>query len=227
METEDGENSEDFREVKVIMQVQKTMEKIIDASLELGINVLTLYAFSSENWKRPKEEVNYLMDLPARYFKEKLPVFMEKDIKIVISGDIAGLPEHTRKAVEGAIKRTARNRSLIVNFALNYGGRNEIVSAVKLLLQDIHSAKRSPKDINESTFEQYLYTRGLPDPDILIRTGGEERLSNFLLWQSSKADMWFTDTLFPDFTKDLLIQAIKEVSERKEMDYSEEVLLVD
>ena len=193
----------------------KAMEKIIDASLELGIKVLTLYAFSTENWKRPKDEVNYLMDLPARYLTEKLPEFMEKDIKVWISGNIEGLPSHTRNAVETAMRKTSNNRALVVNFALNYGGRNELIHAAKALIQDINISKISTNDISKEMIENYLYMKGLPDPEILIRTGGEKRLSNFLLWQSSSAEMWFTDTLFPDFNKELLLQAINDVSKRK------------
>ncbi|AST91887.1 isoprenyl transferase [Sutcliffiella cohnii] len=193
----------------------KAMERIIDASLELGIKVLTLYAFSTENWKRPKDEVNYLMDLPARYLTEKLPEFMEKDIKVWISGNIEGLPSHTRNAVETAMRKTSNNRALVVNFALNYGGRNELIHAAKSLIQDINISKISTNDISKEMIENYLYTKGLPDPEILIRTGGEKRLSNFLLWQSSSAEMWFTDTLFPDFNKELLLQAINDVSKRK------------
>jgi undecaprenyl diphosphate synthase len=192
----------------------KTMERIIDAALEIGIKVLTLYAFSTENWKRPKEEVDYLMDLPAQYLIEKLPVFQEKNIKVCISGDLEGLPLHTKNAVLKATEETKNNEMMIVNFALNYGGRQEIVSSVKSLVKEIKNINLST-EINEKEIEKYLFTNKLPDPDIIIRTGGEKRISNFLLWQSSKSEFWFTDTLFPDFNKEMLIEAITEVSNRQ------------
>jgi undecaprenyl diphosphate synthase len=195
----------------------KTMEKIIMDSLDIGIKVLTLYAFSSENWKRPEKEVRYLMDLPVKFFKEKLPKFMENNIKVHVSGDIDSLPMHTKLAVQSAVNETKNNTSLIVNFALNYGGRNEILFAVKEIIEGIKEAKLSISSIDEDLIEHYLYTRGLPDPEIIIRTGGEKRLSNFLLWQSSKSELWFTDTYFPDFNKKLLLQAIKEVQDRKKL----------
>ncbi|WP_257009719.1 isoprenyl transferase [Evansella halocellulosilytica] len=194
----------------------KAMEGIVYASIELGIQILTLYAFSSENWKRPEKEVQYLMDLPTRFFKEKLPMFMEKNIKICSSGNIQGLPQHTRESVEEAIRQTANNDGLIVNFALNYGGRMEIVNAVKLLMTDVRNSTQSIENINNELIRSYLYTKDLPDPDMIIRTGGERRLSNFLLWQSSKAELWFTDTYFPDFNKQLLMQAIDDVNQRNE-----------
>jgi undecaprenyl diphosphate synthase len=193
----------------------KTMEKIIKDALDIGIKVLTLYAFSTENWTRPQKEVQYLMDLPAKFLSEKLPEFMENNIKVCISGDIEKLPQHTKKAVQSAVSETINNNALVVNFALNYGGRNEIISTVKTLLGDIQNSKMSLEDINEELIETYLYTSGLPDPDIIIRTGGEKRISNFLLWQSSKSELWFTDTYFPDFNKELLLQAINDVNKRK------------
>ncbi|MEI5905969.1 isoprenyl transferase [Bacillus spongiae] len=192
------------------------MENIIKDSLDLGIEALTLYAFSSENWSRPKEEVNYLMDLPTIFLKEKLPEFMKNNIKVCISGDIQGLPQHTRKAVEEAVQKTKDNNKLIVNFALNYGGRKELLFAVKSLIKDVKNTSVEMEEISNELIENYLYTTGLPDPEIIIRTGGEKRISNFLLWQSSKSHLWFTDTYFPDFNKQLLIQAITEVNEREQ-----------
>ncbi|MFA9556417.1 isoprenyl transferase [Evansella sp. AB-rgal1] len=193
----------------------KTMENIIKDSLEIGLKVLTLYAFSTENWTRPPKEVQYLMDLPAKFLNTKLPDFMENDIKICISGDIEGLPSHTKKAVKKAVSETKNNNKLIVNFALNYGGRHELISVVKKILSDIQDTKITIENIDEQLVNTYLYTSGLPEPDIIIRTGGEQRISNFLLWQSSKSELWFTDTYFPDFNKKLLLQAIEEVNKRK------------
>ncbi|MCM3238860.1 polyprenyl diphosphate synthase [Heyndrickxia oleronia] len=198
----------------------KTMENIIDASLNLGVKILTLYAFSSENWTRAEEEVKYLMDLPVIYLNEKLPKFIQKDIRICVLGDINGLPIHTREAVKKAVDQTSNNSKLIVNFALNYGGRSEILSAIKSLINDINNSNIADNDITGDLIENYLYTKGQPEPDIVIRTGGEKRMSNFLLWQSSKSEWWFTDTLFPDFDSKLLLQAINEVKQRKEINIS-------
>ncbi|MBU9721650.1 MULTISPECIES: isoprenyl transferase [Bacillaceae] len=193
----------------------KTMENLIKDSLDLGIKVLTLYAFSTENWTRPIKEIQYLMNLPAKFLNAKLPDFMENNIKICISGDIEGLPSHTKKAVKIAVSETKNNNKLIVNFALNYGGRHEIIAAVKKIANDIQNSIITNKNIDEKLINSYLYTTGLPDPDIIIRTGGEKRISNFLLWQSSNSELWFTDTYFPDFNKRLLLQAIDEVNRRK------------
>ncbi len=193
----------------------QAMEAIIKDSIDIGIKALTLYAFSSENWSRPKDEVNYLMELPAVFLREKLPDFMKNNIRVMISGDIQGLPAHTKEAVEIAVNETRNNDRLIVNFALNYGGRNELLFALKSLVDEVQQAKMSIEEISASTIETFLYTKGIPDPEIIIRTGGEKRISNFLLWQASNSELWYTDTYFPDFNKELLLQAIAEVYERK------------
>lgn len=192
----------------------QTMEELIDASAEMGIKILTLYAFSTENWKRPKDEVNYLMNLPVKFFKQKLPEFMRRNIKIHISGDIENLPTKTREAVLQAMEKTKYNTGLIVNFALNYSSRKEILQAICHVIQDAEDHQISIDQLDEAVFERYLYTRNLPDPDIVIRTGGEKRVSNFLLWQSSMAELCFVDVLFPDFTKELLEKAIQDVNRR-------------
>ncbi|WP_079710786.1 isoprenyl transferase [Paraliobacillus ryukyuensis] len=186
----------------------QTMEELIDASAEIGVKILTLYAFSTENWKRPKEEVNYLMKLPIKFFKQKLPAFMKRNIKIVISGDIDNLPEETRKVVIKASKQTANNTGLIVNFALNYSSRSEIVHAMAHIIADVKEKKISIEQLDEQLFANYLYTKNLPDPDILIRTGGEKRISNFLMWQASTTELCFVDELFPDFKKELFLQTL-------------------
>ncbi|GAA5415641.1 Ditrans,polycis-undecaprenyl-diphosphate synthase ((2E,6E)-farnesyl-diphosphate specific) [Paraliobacillus ryukyuensis] len=190
----------------------QTMEELIDASAEIGVKILTLYAFSTENWKRPKEEVNYLMKLPIKFFKQKLPAFMKRNIKIVISGDIDNLPEETRKVVIKASKQTANNTGLIVNFALNYSSRSEIVHAMAHIIADVKEKKISIEQLDEQLFANYLYTKNLPDPDILIRTGGEKRISNFLMWQASTTELCFVDELFPDFTKELFFQTLERVT---------------
>ena len=153
----------------------QAMEKVIDASISLGIKALTLYAFSSENWSRSKEEGNYLMRLPIRFFKQKLPEFMKRNIKILVSGDIDELPKATKKVLIQAIEKTKQNNGLIVNFAFNYGGRMEIVHAAKRIIEMVCE---KDLELNEELLHQHLYTKELPDPDLIIRTGGEQRLSN-------------------------------------------------
>ncbi|WP_100012986.1 polyprenyl diphosphate synthase [Lentibacillus sediminis] len=186
----------------------KRMEEIIDASIELGINVLTLYAFSSENWSRPHDEVKYLMDLPVRFFHKKLPEFMKRNIQIRISGNLTPVPGKTREVLEKAVTSTANNTGMIVNFAFNYGGRGDIVHAAKMLMEEVRNGKISEEDITEKKLQQCLYTGDLPSPDMVIRTGGERRLSNFLLWQSAESELYFSDVHFPDFTGEMFAKAI-------------------
>lgn len=186
----------------------QTMEKIIDACIALDIKVLTLYAFSSENWSRPNDEVNYLMHLPIKFFNQKLPGFMRRNIKIMIAGDMEGVPNKTRNAMQKAVQRTENNAGLIVNFAFNYGGRGEIMGAMKQIANEIKHGKMTLDGVDESVFEKFLYTRELPDPELFIRTGGEKRLSNFLLWQAADAELYFTDVYFPDFNMKQLQEAI-------------------
>lgn len=190
----------------------QAMEKAIDASIALGVEALTLYAFSSENWARAKEEVNYLMRLPIRFFKSKLPEFMRRNVKITISGNMDELPKATRKTLQQSMDRTKNNTGLIVNFAFNYGGRGEIVQAVQHVIRDMQEKNI---ELNEETIENYLYTGGLPALDLVIRTGGEQRLSNFLLWQAAHAELYFTDIYFPDFDEADMQAAIYEYQERR------------
>ncbi|SHF70831.1 isoprenyl transferase [Ornithinibacillus halophilus] len=189
----------------------KAMEKVIDASIEVGIKVLTLYAFSSENWSRPQDEVKYLMHLPVKFFKQKLPEFMKRNCQIRISGNMESLPGSTKKALEKAIEKTKRNDGLIVNFAFNYGGRDDILQAVNNIIQDVQNNKLDIEHLNEEMVANYLYTRDLPDPDIVIRTGGEKRISNFLLWQAATAELAFNDVYFPDFNEEMFKEAINYV----------------
>ncbi|MFD1037776.1 isoprenyl transferase [Virgibacillus byunsanensis] len=193
----------------------KTMQKIIDACIELGVNVLTLYAFSSENWSRPKDEVNYLMQLPVKFFKQKLPEFMKRNIKIRISGNIMVLPEPTKMALMKAEEKTKANDGIIVNFAFNYGGRDDILQAIRKVVNEVQHNRVEFEQVDEKMFAQFLYTKDLPDPDLVIRTGGEKRVSNFLLWQSSKAELYFSDVYFPDFNQELLEEAIHELQRRQ------------
>lgn len=193
----------------------QAMENIIDACIDFKIEVVTLYAFSSENWARPKDEVNYLMLLPIRFFKKKLPAFMRRNIRVTVSGDMDTVPKATRDAVTRAVEQTKSNTGLIANFAFNYGGRNDIVQAMRTILIEVQNNNIDVEHVDEQLFKHYLYTKELPDPDLLIRTGGEKRMSNFLLWQAPGAELYFTDTYFPDFTKELLKEALLEYTRRQ------------
>lgn len=166
----------------------------------LGVRVLTLYAFSTENWKRSVEEVGALMSLLLRYFASEIDELCEKQVRIRILGDVDGLPEAQRRAVLSAMERSKDNRGLQLNIALNYGGRDELLRAAKALARRAASGELDPEAIDGEAFGAALYTSGQPDVDLLIRTSGEMRLSNFLPWQSVYAEMVFVDTLWPDFT---------------------------
>lgn len=192
----------------------ESVRDIIKACSQLGVRVLTLYAFSTENWKRSEEEVSFLMNLLVEYAKKEVKELNRQRVKLIASGDISQLPGYAFREVKNAIHLTANNDGLIVNLALNYGGRDEIVNATKKICQDISDKKLEIKDINESLFSRYLYTRDLPDPDLLIRTGGELRLSNFLLYQSAYAELYFTEVMWPDFRKQHLIEAIEDYQGR-------------
>jgi len=192
----------------------KAMEKVIDACIDYQIKALTLYAFSTENWSRPKDEVSYLMFLPIKFFHQKLPEFMKRNIKIVVSGNLNKVPKSTRNAITKAINLTKNNSGLVVNFAFNYGGRDDIVQAIRQVALEAKEKKIDIDQLDEQLFRQFLYTKDLPDPDLLIRTGGEKRISNFLLWQLSAAELYFTDVFFPDFNKQNFEEAIVEWQRR-------------
>lgn len=192
----------------------KTVRKIARVADNLGVKVLTLYAFSTENWKRPKTEVDYLMSLPEKFLDDFLPEIMERNICVQMIGEKEGLPEHTKKALNKALEKTKNNTGMILNFALNYGSRAEIVRATKKMIKDVQEGKLSIDAITEETMNQYLMTSHLPEPDLLIRTSGEVRLSNFMLWQLAYTEFWFTDTLWPDFTEDDFLEAIQAYQRR-------------
>lgn len=192
----------------------QTVRKITRFANEVGIKTLTLYAFSTENWKRPKIEVEFLMRLPEEFLNSYLPELMEQNIQVRMMGNIELLPEHTKKAVTKAMEQTAENNGLILNFALNYGSRDEIVQAVKKIALDIQEGNMEINDITENNINSYLMTKDLSEPDLLIRTSGEVRLSNFMLWQLAYTEFWFTDTLWPDFDQECLIEAIETFQKR-------------
>lgn len=194
-----------------------TVKKVAIAASDLGVKVLTLYAFSTENWKRPQKEVSYLMQLPIRFFSTFVPDLVKHNVRVMVMGDTSQLPTATQKAVRDAIADTADCSGMILNFALNYGGRDEIVRAVKDIATNVTEGKLSAEDIDESIISQHLMTSPLgklADPDLLIRTSGELRLSNFLLWQIAYSEFVFTDKLWPDFDGQSLKRAIIEFQQR-------------
>ncbi|SEB47391.1 isoprenyl transferase [Paenibacillus sp. GP183] len=192
----------------------KNVKKITIAANDIGVKVLTMYAFSTENWKRPKEEVEFLMKLPQEFFPMEIAELVEKNVRIRMTGWKESLPDHTLSAIEDAIERTKHNTGLILNFALNYGGRKEILAGIQDMVQDVQAGTFHMEDLDEETFSSYMLTEDLPDPDLLIRTSGELRLSNFLLWQLAYSELWFTDAYWPEFTEDIFYQAIAEYQRR-------------
>lgn len=192
----------------------KTVKEIIKAADGIGVKTLTMYAFSTENWKRPQDEVDYLMRLPQEFLATELDELIERNVCVRMVGKEEGLPRHTLEAMWTAERETSKNTGLHLNFALNYGSRTEILDAVTQLAQLVKEGKLDPAEISEPLFAQYLDTNGLPDPDLLIRTSGEIRLSNFMLWQMAYTELWFTDVLWPDFTKEHFYQAIAEYQGR-------------
>lgn len=190
------------------------VQRIVRTAVRHNIKVLTMYAFSTENWKRPKPEVDYLLRLPKLFLNVYLPELIEQNVKINIIGELDSLPIHTKDAVMYAMEQTANNTGLLLNFALNYGGRSEIITAVKRVAKEIEAGKLNEEDVTEELFSSYLYTNSFCDPDLIIRTSGEQRLSNFLLWQSAYSEFWFTDELWPDFTEEMFEQALNDYQTR-------------
>ncbi|WP_025027627.1 isoprenyl transferase [Caldalkalibacillus mannanilyticus] len=191
----------------------KAVKEVTRVADDLGVKILTLYAFSTENWKRPKEEVEFLMKLPQEYLKTELEELVEKNVQVRLLGSEEGLPEHTLNALKEARERTKDNTGLILNFALNYGSRAEIAQMVQGISRDVLSGNISVDQIDEKLIDQYLLTKGLEDPDLLIRTK-EIRLSNFMLWQIAYSELWFTDVYWPDFSREHFIEAILEYQRR-------------
>ncbi|NIT14732.1 MAG: isoprenyl transferase [Candidatus Dadabacteria bacterium] len=190
----------------------KSVKSIIRASRSLGIKYLTLYAFSAQNWSRPQAEVSALMELLKYYLIEEGNTLVEKDIRLNAIGRLGSLPVDARRVLEKTIDMTKQCKGMILTLALSYGGREEIVDAVKGILT---SDDLSTEDINEKLFSSHLYTSNLPDPDLLIRTSGEHRISNLLLWQLAYTEIYFTKTLWPDFRKRHLIKAITNYQNRE------------
>jgi undecaprenyl diphosphate synthase len=194
------------------MKVVRKTTKLANA---LGIKVLTLYAFSTENWKRPKNEVEYIMKLPDEFLGTFLPELIKENVQVKMMGYKNQLPVHTLRAIENAIEETKHNDGLVLNFALNYGSRAEILDAVKLAINDCVSGKLTEEALDEKVFSSYLMSSNFMDPDLLIRTSGEIRLSNFMLWQVAYTEFWFTDVLWPDFSEEHLFEAIEVFQKRQ------------
>lgn len=182
---------------------------------EIGIKYLTLYAFSTENWGRPKEEVEGLMELLVNTLKQEIKTLMENQVKLITIGDTSNLPEDCQKNLEWAVATTRNNSGLTLILALSYSGRWEITRAVKAIAEEVKSGKLNDRDINEEMISQHLQTAGIPDPELLIRTSGEMRISNFLLWQIAYSELYITPTLWPDFRKEHLYEAIWSYQQRE------------
>ncbi|WOO36411.1 isoprenyl transferase [Anaerocolumna sp. AGMB13020] len=196
------------------VQGSKTVENICEEAYNMGVEYLTVYAFSTENWKRPKEEVEALMKLLRSYLKNCQKTSSKNNMKVRVLGELSGLSEEIRKSIYELEEVSSKNTGLNFQVALNYGGRDEIVRAIKKLALDCKENKLEVSNIDAALFSEYLDTRGIPDPDLLIRTSGETRISNFLLWQLAYTEFYFTDTLWPDFNREELRKAIEYYSNR-------------
>ena len=195
-------------------QGSKNVEKICEEAWRMGIKYLTVYAFCTENWNRPKEEVNALMKLLRNYMKTCLKTAAKNDMKVRVIGDITKLDEDIQKRILELEEATKNNGGLNFQIAINYGSRDEITRAVRTLAEDVKEGKLMPEEVNEACIERYLDTHDIPDPDLLIRTSGEQRLSNYLLWQLAYTEFYFTDVPWPDFSKQELEKAIEQYNRR-------------
>ena len=193
----------------------ESVRDTVEASAQLGLQVLTLYAFSRENWKRPQAEVETLMDLLRIYLRRELKTLQKNNIRFRMIGREEDLAPAIREELRDAMEATSRNTGLLFNTALSYGGRTEIVDACRRLAEEARAGRIDPARIDEAAISEHLYTAGQPDPDLLIRTSGEMRVSNFLLWQIAYAEMWVTDTLWPDFRREELVRALVDFQKRE------------
>lgn len=193
----------------------KKVRDIIRACDDIGIEYLTLYAFSTENWKRPEKEIEYLMRLPEEFFRSEIDELVSRGVRVRFIGDTSKLPLYTQETVRRTLERTRNNQGMTVIFALNYGGRADIVEAVQRLLLQVQAGQIAVTDVDESVIGELLSTQGIPDPDLVIRTSGELRISNFLIWQAAYAEFWFADVLWPDFDRLQLQEALSDYQRRK------------
>ncbi|MBN2898252.1 MAG: isoprenyl transferase [Clostridia bacterium] len=193
----------------------ETLREIIETCGELGVQHLTVYAFSTENWGRPDEEITGLFNLLRGYLNTEIETMDREGIRINAIGDLTGLPEDLRKQIAAAMEKTKIHSKLQLNIALNYGGRDELLKAVQQIASEVRDGTMALSSVTEETIDAHLFTKGIPDPELLIRTSGELRLSNFLLWQLAYSEFYFTDVFWPDFKRNELINAIKEYQNRK------------
>jgi len=193
----------------------KAVRETIEAAREIGVKVLTLYAFSTENWNRPKKEVEILMSLLVSSLKDELKALLKNNIKLQAIGQIQNLPKKAQKELQEVIHLTQNNSAMVLNLALSYGSREEIVNTIRKISKKVVNKQLSIEEINENTINNHLYTFTLPDVDFLIRTSGEKRISNFLLWQIAYAELYFTDVLWPDFRKEDFFKAILNYQQRE------------
>ncbi len=193
----------------------KAVRETVEAAGELGVRNLTFYAFSTENWCRPQKEVETLMELLVKAIHNETPELVEKGVKLAAIGDIESLPEKCRKELDDALAKTKDNTRLTVTVALSYSSQWEILNAVKIIAREVKDGKINPEEIDKKMFQRFLQTHGVPDPDLLIRTSGELRISNFLLWQIAYSELYFTPVLWPDFRKKHFYQAILDYQRRE------------
>lgn len=196
-------------------QGSKAVEKICEDAYHMGIEYLTVYAFSTENWRRPKEEVDALMKLLGNYLETSIKTSAKNNMRVRILGDTSVLSDKIRGSITELEKASAHNTGLNFQVAINYGSRDEILRATKAIAREVKEGKLSPEEIDEACFTRYLDTKDIPEPDLIIRTSGEQRLSNFLLWQSAYAELYFPEVLWPDFNKEELRKAVEYYSSRK------------
>lgn len=192
----------------------ETIRRVIKEANKLGIKYLTLYAFSTENWKRPNDEVSALMKLLVEYLRNELKELNKNGVIIKILGDITKLPIDAQKEINKAIETTKGNNGITLNIAFNYGGRDEIIRVAQCISEEVRKGKLRVQDINEDIFEKYLYTYNIPDPDLIIRPSGEQRISNFLLWQCAYSEFWYSNICWPDFKEKDLHKAIYDYQHR-------------
>ncbi len=193
----------------------KAVKKVVRIAGEIGVKYLTLYTFSTENWKRPKQEISAIMKLLEETTRSELAELLENNVKLISTGDIEKLPSNRRAVLQDAIRQTTNNTGLVLNLALNYSGRTEIIEAVRGIARDVAGGRVDPDSIDDVLFVRYLQTNGLPDPDLLIRTSGEMRISNFLLWQTSYTELYVTQVLWPDFSESDFLSAILDFQKRE------------
>jgi len=192
----------------------RRLREVVDTCREFDIKVLSFYAFSTENWNRPQDEIDHLMDYLEEFFKKEMDYLMSIGTHVIISGDFSKLRKSTYEVCLDVLKQTEKNDAFVLNICLNYGGRDDIVRAARQMAELYKEGKISLEDFNEANFAKYLYTQGLPDVDLMVRTSGEQRLSNYLLWQNAYAEFVFTDTKWPDFRRKQVIECLKQYQDR-------------